>query len=379
MRLRSAPLLFLLTGLAAGAAFAAPEREDKKAELEALRQRIEALRADLAADRDRYDDVRQALREVEKRVASVTRRLRELEQEVAERQARLEELAGEQAELKQRVDRQRGYLARQVRAAYAAGRQELVKLLLNQEDPASIGRVMGYYDYLNRARSRRIAALERDLGALKAVRERIAEEKAGLEQARDEQAEKKQALEASRAKRAKVVAKLESRLENKDQRLRSLKQDEKELEELVKALREALADIPAEVGTSFAKQRGQLPWPVKGPLAARYGGSRGVGGLRWQGVVIRAEAGKEVEAVSHGRVAFAEWMRGYGMLLIVDHGDGFMSLYGHNRSLLKEAGDWVQAGEPVAIVGSSGGRSRDGLYFEIRKGGRPVNPVRWCR
>ncbi|HKJ75982.1 MAG TPA: peptidoglycan DD-metalloendopeptidase family protein, partial [Gammaproteobacteria bacterium] len=123
----------------------------------------------------------------------------------------------------------------------------------------------------------------------------------------------------------------------------------------------------------------QLRWPVKGPLIARYGGSRGVGGLRWQGVVIRAEAGKEVAAVSHGRVAFAEWMRGYGMLLIVDHGDGFMSLYGHNQSLLKEAGDWVQAGEPVAIVGSSGGRSRDGLYFEIRKGGRPVNPVRWCR
>lgn len=378
MRLRYA-LLLLLVGLVAGPAPAASDRQEKKAQLEALRQRIEALRADLAADRDRYDDVRQALRKVEKRVDAVGRRLHELEQEVARRRARLEGLADERSKLRKRVDHQRGYLARQVRAAYAAGRQELVKLLLNQEDPASIGRVMAYYDYLNRARSRRIGALEEDLGALEAVRERIAEEKAGLERARDEQAQKKQALEASRGERAEVVAKLESRLENKGRRLRSLKQDEQELEELVEALREALADIPAEMGKPFAEQRGGLPWPVKGPLVARYGGSRGSGGLRWRGVVIRAGAGKEVEAISHGRVAFAEWMRGYGMLLIVDHGDGFMSLYGHNESLLKEAGDWVQAGEPVAIVGSSGGRRRDGLYFEIRKGGRPVDPVRWCR
>ena len=378
MRLRGV-LFLLVAGLAAGPVAAEPERKEKEAELQALRQRIEALRQELASERDRYDDVRQALRQVEERIGAVSRRLRELAQEVADYRQRLEALAAEQAELQQRVERQRGYLGRQVRAAYAAGRQELVKLLLNQEDPASIGRVMAYYDYLNRARSRRIAALERDLGALEAVRERIAEEKAGLEAARAEQLKKKEALEAGRAERARVVSKLESRLANKDQRLNALLQDERELEELVEALRRALADIPAEVGRPFAERRGELAWPVSGPMVARYGTRRGVGSLRWQGVVIGAEAGKEVRAVSHGRVAFAEWMRGYGMLLIVDHGDGFMSLYGHNRSLLKEAGDWVQPGEPLAIVGSSGGRSRDGLYFEIRKGGRPVNPAHWCR
>ena len=244
-----------------------------------------------------------------------------------------------------------------------------------------MGRVVAYYDYLNRARSRRIARLERDLGALEAVQVRIAEEKAELEQARAEQARKKAALEAGRKERRQVVVRLEARLEDKGEQLESMLADKAELEKLIKALRRALDDIPPEVGQTepFAKRRGRLPWPVEGPIAKRYGAPRSVGGLRWQGVVIRAGAGEAVHTVSHGRVAFADWLRGYGMLLIVDHGDGFMSLYGHNQSLLKEAGDWVQAGEVVAMVGSSGGRQRDGLYFEIRKDGRPRDPARWCR
>lgn len=170
-------------------------------------------------------------------------------------------------------------------------------------------------------------------------------------------------------------------MQDSKKQLRRWETDEKALVKLLIQLQQTLENMPMGEGTrkNFAQQKGKLPWPTKGKLVIRYGSSRQVGNLKWQGIMIRASQGQNIKAVSHGRVAFADWLRGFGLLIILDHGDGFMSLYGHNQSLLKETGDWVDPGEPISTAGDSGGQSKTGLYFEIRKNGKPVNPMRWCR
>ena len=188
-------------------------------------------------------------------------------------------------------------------------------------------------------------------------------------------------MEASRKERKKVVRSLKAEIKSKGQQLDGLLADEQELKSLLQALTEALSDIPAAPGDHkpFAKLKGKLKWPTSGRRLKAYGESRRIGSLRWQGVVIAGKEGQEVKAVSHGRVAYADWLRGYGLLLIIDHGDGYMTLYGHNQSLFREVGDWVEKGEVIAAVGNSGGIDNHALYFEIRKDGKPTDPIRWCR
>lgn len=369
-------LLALLWPLAA----AASEQEEKAAELERLRGKIEQLKQELMSDRGRYDDLRRDLRRVDERIGTLARKLRELSGQLSAKVTRLAELEREQGELNGEVGRHRERLADQVRAAYAAGRQEYLKILLNQEDPAAVGRMLTYYDYLNRARSEQIGLLLDALTRLQAVRAEITDETRRLRQLKAEQVEQKQALEQTREEREAVIARLKREIASKDEQLRQMVVNERELETLVRALAEALADIPPEAGNfrPFGQQRGRLRWPAEGRLLAGFGNPRGAN-LKWQGVLIEAREGQDVRAVSHGRVAFADWLRGYGLLIIIDHDDGYMSLYGHNQSLYKETGDWVDAGEIIAAVGASGGHERTALYFEIRHDGKPTDPVRWCR
>jgi septal ring factor EnvC (AmiA/AmiB activator) len=176
-----------------------------------------------------------------------------------------------------------------------------------------------------------------------------------------------------------LLAALEREIGAKDRRLKALVEDEARLQRVLATLRRALADLPRgfDAEKPFPTQRGHLPWPASGSVKAAFGARRGVGELKWNGILIAAPEGRAVHAVHRGRVAFADWLRGFGLLMIVDHGDGYMSLYGHNQHLLKEVGEWVEAGEAVASVGASGGRAESGLYFEIRHDGRPVDPVRW--
>ncbi|NIR58016.1 MAG: peptidoglycan DD-metalloendopeptidase family protein [Gammaproteobacteria bacterium] len=349
--------------------------------LEAVRERIESLRESLQTDLARKGSLQSRLRDVEKDIAEVTRRLHELDAGLAHHGAELERLGREAARLRSELDAQRGRLARQIRAAYAMGRQEHVKLLLNQQDPATVSRVLTYYDYFNRARSEQIEAVTERLARLREVRRAIDETRGRLARLRSTRAEERTALEATRAKRAQVLAALQARIESKGDDLERLRADEARLERLMRRLQGMLSDIPPEVGEhkAFAGLKGELPWPTAGRLRARFGAPRQVGDLRWQGVLIAAPSGREVRAVARGRVAFADWLRGFGLLIIVDHGDGFMSLYGHNQSLYKETGNWVEGGQPIATVGASGGRDRSGLYFEIRRQGEPVDPVAWCR
>lgn len=355
-------------------------RQAKEAELLKLRERIGALRDELNKVRTHYDRLRDELRKTEQAISSLVESLREVDSRMGEQTRRLAALQKRRGELEDSIAQQRRYLEQQIRAAYAMGRQEYLKILLNQQDPATLGRTLTYYDYLNRARSERINSLMATVRELEGVRKEIERERTRLAELRDEQQLQKQALEAKQAARADVLVRLKQELASKDQRLKGLLADEKELESLLLALAQALEDIPAEPGNHrpFGQLRGKLPWPARGPILEGFGTPR-LGNLRWQGVMIGAKEGQQVRAVSHGRVAYADWLRGYGYLLILDHSDGYMSLYGHNQSLLKGVGDWVEAGEAIATVGASGGSERSALYFEIRRDGKPSDPTKWCR
>lgn len=357
------------------------ERQAKEAELKQLRTHIAKLQKELNTVRDRHDSLRDELRQTERRIGTLTRKLKELKGQLAQQRKKLTELKQREKALQQSVAEQRHFLSGQIRASYAMGRQEYLKILLNQESPATVGRMITYYDYLNKARSERIHQLNKTLSELEQVRAEVETETARLSSLREQRAREKTALDASRTDRKRVIGKLQSEIKDKDKRLGGMLRDEKELKSLIQALAEALEDIPAEPGNRkpFGKLKGKLKWPTRGPLVISYGSPRKIGKLTWQGVMIGASSGQEVHSVSHGRVAFAEWLRGYGLLIIIDHGDGYMSLYGHNQSLYRETGDWVEPGEVIATVGDSGGQEKSGLYFEIRKDGKPSDPVRWCK
>ena len=238
---------------------------------------------------------------------------------------------------------------------------------------------MTYYAYFNRARAKRIERLRFDLARLSEIEAGLAREREALERLEGENRAAIAALEAQREERRLFLTKLGDDLQRQETRLARLRDDERALTELLASLSRELADIPLklEEDRPFSAQRGRLPWPVTGRVRHRFGTPRGEGDLTWQGVVITAPAGAPVTAVSRGRVAFADWLRGFGLLLILDHGDGYMSLYGYNQTLLKDVGDWVSTGEKIAHVGDSGGRQDVGLYFEIRHRGTPRNPARW--
>jgi len=372
--------LMLITLFSIATAEAATNRQAKEAELNQLRSRIDALRSDLNKVRDRYDGMRNELRDLEQRIATRRKNIAELDTQLDTQEGKLRSLEHKEQRLNNGLTQQRDELGRQLRAAYAVGRQEYVKILLNQEDPAAVGRVVTYYDYLNRARIERIATINTTLAELTAVKADIATETQQLQQLRNTAAEEKRNLEESRNNRTILVSKLKGEISSKDQQLSRLMADEKALQKLISALGQALEDIPPDVeGKPFGALKGKLGWPIKGPFLAQYGARRNVGTLSWQGVMIGAPEGQQVRAISQGRVAFAEWLRGYGLLLIIDHGNGYMSLYGYNQTLYKGVGDWVKAGDIVAAVGSSGGQDQSGVYFEIRHNGKPANPSQWCR
>ncbi len=355
-------------------------RQSRAAELAALRQRIALLRDDLNRVHSRYDALRNDLRVSEEAIGRIAGTLHDLNIQLALQRRKLAALQRKRADLENSIARQRRLLGEQIRAAYAMGRQEYLKILLSQQQPATLGRVITYYDYLNRARSARISSLLEAMRQLDRVRRQIETETDRLAALRDQQRQQKADLELNQAARTRLMSRLKHDMRSKSQRLQQMLSDEKELESLVNSLAQALADIPAEPGNQrpFAQMKGRLSWPLRGPIIDRYGARR-VGNLRWQGVLIAAKAGQPVRAISYGRVAFADWLRGYGMLLIIDHGNGYMSLYGHNQTLYKSVGDWVAAGDVIAAAGTSGGDSTNALYFEIRRNGKPTNPSNWCR
>ena len=355
--------------------------DDNTARLQQLRQQIHALRSELDSDRQRQQSLQSRLRNTEKRIGTTAALLRELDRQIRRQKRELKDLQEKRKRLHGDLRQHRIALGQQLRAAYASGQQEYLKILLSQQDPAAVARTLTYYDYYNRARLEKIRAIDERLTELATLEEKIQQQTRQLERNRAERVNEKQRLERNRSERSQLLARLKQDMRGKDQRLSRLLEDEKQLQRLLERIAERPLKAPLELseGKPFAQLRGKLIWPTAGRITARFGKRRKEGKLRWQGVRISSREGTEVRTVSHGRVVFSDWLRGFGLLAIVDHGDGYMSLYGGNQSLYKEVGDWVEAGEVIAAVGNSGGNEEHALYFEIRHNGKPVNPLKWCR
>jgi septal ring factor EnvC (AmiA/AmiB activator) len=368
------PCLFL-----ALPAFAAPSTSDKNTELESVRGQIENVKSGLDAARGKSEQLQDELRRIEIAAGQGTVKLREVEQLIRSKQARLADLNNVIAIHTQSLDRERQHLGRQIRTAYMTGRNDYLKLLLNQEDPAQVGRMLAYYDYFNRTRVNTINSVISQVETIKQLQGSILSETALLEQLKSRQIANSKELTVWRESRQTILQHLENDINAKDQQLKSLEEHEQKLSALLRKLdKKKNAITYFEDSVPFNTLLGKLQWPVAGRLLNAFGDERRGASLKWDGVKIGADAGNEVHAVHTGRVVFADWFRNLGLLIILDHGEGYMSLYGYNQSLLKKPGDWVLAGEPIAYVGDSGGQNVPAVYFEIRHNGTPMNPALWC-
>lgn len=410
--------LFCLLGPAT-----ADERADARKQIEAARQDVAELQKLLKQIEQEKSAVQKQLQTTESEMGQLEKQVDSLQQEIDRSEAELERLNDEKATLEgARIEQQR-LIGIQARAAYQSGRQEYLKLLLNQQNPEKFSRTLTYYDYLSKARFEQLESFNETLRQLAGVEAGIEKQQATLAEQQDGLKQRRAQLAEVREERQLALAKLDRDLSSRDQKLKARKQEQAQLERVLKTIEETLARQAREAeqarqralalarereqeqarqqqagrpspvpsgpivssaggnfGGPFAKAKGKLPWPVDGRLVARYGTPRGGDArTKWDGVLIGANIGTQVRAVHGGRVVFADWLRGAGLLVILDHGNGYLSLYGHNQSLLRDAGDIVKAGDPIATVGTSGGQDAAALYFAIRQQGRPSDPAQWCR
>ncbi|MEG2133419.1 murein hydrolase activator EnvC family protein [Pseudomonas sp.] len=407
----------------------ADERAQTQQQLDATRQDIAELKKMLGQLQQEKSGVQKDLRSTETDIGKLEKQVEALQQELKKTEGELERLDHEKKKLQSaRVEQQR-LIAIQARSAYQNGREEYLKLLLNQQNPEKFARTLTYYDYLSQARMAQLRSFNETLRQLANVEQDISLQQAQLLAQQGNLDAQRQELEKVRSERQQVLAKLNSDVKARDQKLQAREQDQADLSKVLKTIEETLARQAREAeaarqkallaaqeaekqrqrdalaasstttpskpkalagplvssngetfGGAFSSARGKLPWPVNGRLLARFGETRGGDSrAKWDGVMISASAGSQVRAVHGGRVVFADWLRGAGLLVILDHGNGYLSLYGHNQSLLKSAGDVVKAGEAISTVGDSGGQNSSGLYFAIRQQGRPSDPAQWCR
>ncbi len=380
-------LFFFLTTFVAFAASAQNADLQHAAQEAQAKQKLEQVRAEIRKITDaqkqtseQRGDAANALREQELKVAATAKEVRALDQQIIAQQAKLTKLQGDRDVLDAKLKDQRDALATLVRSAYAMGRGEELKLLLAQDRIDDIGRMLQYYHYFERARVGEIDGLLKDLDALAQVQNAIEKETAELQSTRDQRTAQAKQLDDEREHRAKVLEELDAALKDQHSRLAALGKDEKAMLDLIAKLRDIFADIPKQLAGAepFAQLRGRLTWPIRGQVVSDFG-ARENSEQTSAGLLIAAKEGSDVHAISHGRVVYADWLRGYGLLLIVDHGDGYLSLYGYNEALLKDVGDWVDAGEAIATSGDSGGRKTSGLYFELRYQGKAVDPKGWLK
>ena len=349
----------------------------KEQELEEVRDRISALKASMdksAASRDRVTGELQA---AEVQIAEQRTRLQELQRQrdySNRRKAELDEqIAAKEAELQQ----ESAELSAQVRAAWMSGGQERLRLLLNQRDPATLGRLLSYYGYFNDYRSANIGEVNSHISELAILRSQVAAEAARLDGLARERYDELSKLNAAQETRHTLLASLQGRIATESKQIEQLAAQEKDLARLIDELTSILSDYPISSEDPFSAHKGRLTWPVAGTLLHDFGQPRVSDRLKWNGVVLAAPRGREVRAVYHGRVVFSDWLAGLGLLVIVEHGEGYMTLYGYNETTMKNAGDWVAPGDVIATVGDSGGQASAALYFEIRRGTVPLNPREW--
>ena len=381
--------LLSLAVLGAGAQAAAPPSNAQKQELKALRNRIDTLQKTLAASEETKHETVDALRESERAISESNRLLRGLTEDQRTVNARLADLREQNLRTTGDLEAQRTRLASLLYQQYTGGQPDALKLLLNRDDPNRIAREIHYLTYLARARAELITSLRTNLGRISDVTQQTQQQSAELAAINAAQQAQRQRLESEKAARKAVLVKVSRQIEKQRREISTLKRDETRLAKLVEQLSQLLArakppglrnerlpDGTAATGV-FGQLKGRLNLPVRGELKNRFGGPREGSGVLWKGLFIASPAGQDVKAIAAGRVVFADWLRGFGNLLIIDHGDGYMSLYGNNESLYKQVGDTARGGETIAAVGNSGGNMDSGLYFEIRHQGVAFDPLGW--
>ena len=349
----------------------------KEQELEEVRARISELKESMDAIAKERDRLTAELQDIEVQIAEHRSRLKEIERDQAWTAGRKQTLEKELADRQAHLDAESEALAAQVRAAYMSGSQEKIRLLLNEQDPATLGRLMAYYRYLNEYRASNIGAVMEEIRKLEALNSQIAAEAARLDQLAKSRYDELGRLDGSQQSRKTLLASLKQKMATEGAEVERLASQEQDLTRLIAELSSILSDYPITSEEPFSRHKGKLTWPVAGALVHDFGQPRAGGQLKWNGVVLAASRGREVRAVYHGRIAFADWLAGMGLLVIVDHGEGYMTLYGYNETILKNTGDWVAPGDVIATVGDSGGQAQTGLYFELRQGTKPVNPRQW--
>lgn len=371
----------ILTGLLLLLPFApiqANNEEASERQLQQLRQDISKLQGWLTQARGEQSQLQDRLKQTETQIGQLVTRIEANTREATELEQRLSRLRVEQRELQGQLDQQAGYLRQQIRSAYSMGRQEYLKVLLNQQEPDRVARLLRYYDYINRERTQQI---EKYLGLarqLDTVQNEIITRSQTLEQVRQSLNQRRNELLAEQRQRQQLVQQLTREIAGRDDELQKLQADQKRLEQLLEAVTEAIVRLPPpRDARPFQQMRGSLPWPVQGRVLSAYGSSQYNNRLTSRGMLIQAAEGADVHAIHGGRVVFADWLRGFGFMIIIDHGDGFMSLYGHNQTLRKQTGDWVNGREVIATAGATGGQQSNGLYFEIRRQGQPIDPIGW--
>jgi len=353
--------------------------DERQARLEALREEIGAIGERMAAERERAGGVEAELARLEQRMSRERQALAGLDEQIRENAVEVAELESAVEQETAASEQHRAFLAATIRSAYRRGQADRLRLLLGRNDPAEVQRRLVYQRHLGAARAERLTQAQAALQSLQARREALSEALSRQRRDREARAVALATLQSSLGEREALLADIEARIERGDAQIASRREEAASLASLIDELETRLSergltgerpDLPAS--------RGELDWPLEGPLLARYGSPR-ADDLQWTGLLIGAEAGSEVIAPAAGTVVFSDWLRGMGLLLIIEHGNGFMSLYGRNQALYFEVGDWVRAGDVVATVGRSGGRRETALYFELRADGEPIDPIAWLQ
>lgn len=358
--------------------FAADTAQSKTAELSKLNQLIKGLRDALTSDQSQKTAVDQQLQQTEKNIQQVSSRLNAINKDIVKQAAILQTLQKKQQLSEQEIKQQQAILADQIRHTYQLGRNQQAQTIFEQ--PANdVSRMLMYYRYINDARLATMQSLNQSLQQVLANQQQLKRQKQALQPVLAQYQQQKDALKNAQQNKKILLTQLNTKIQTHNQRLSQLIANKQALEKLIKQLQMTQQAQFPQGSTPLANLQGKLPWPTNGRVVKRYGTQIDTSGLRYNGVLLSAPKGQPVQAIYPGKVVFANWLQGFGNVIIIDHGKGYMTLYGRNNELNKKTGDFVKAGDVIASVGNNSGQEQTGLYFEIRHNGRPSNPETWCR
>jgi septal ring factor EnvC (AmiA/AmiB activator) len=355
----------------------ASTKAQEQSDLESIQQQIKNKQTQINQQLQAAKKLQDNLKVVELQIAKSVVELSKTQVSLHDNQQKLSELRKVQKKYLASLDKQKSVLAKQIRSAYMTGNYDFAKMLLNQQDAANFERTITYYQYLNKARKSQIDNFNSLVKELQKVNAELIDNQSDLKRLKGKQLEQQQTLKANQTQREKTFVAMRNAIESEEVKIAQLQINEKNLLEALTRAQQQTKKLDVTL-SGLNDFKGRLLMPAKGNLRKMFGRFR-QGQIKWKGVVINGAAGNSVIAIHDAKVLYSDWLRGFGLVTVLDHGDGFMSLYGHNQALLKQAGEVVEAGEAIALLGQSGGQSRPNLYFEIRHKGKPINPVSWLK